>query len=174
VLIRFIGCFLCVVGLSAATSISITTSDEQAGSGESGHGCQLLLTTDKPKYEVGKPINLHILVSNNNRDPIDYFGEDYVGYSVEVFLPNGDPSPKSLWGERNMPPKASAETAGGTVLPGKTVTEELLAANRGFDMTEDGKYAIVVHRAFCIESQPGKWFDVPSNKIFVELYDARK
>jgi hypothetical protein len=55
------------------------------------------------------------------------------------------------------------------VLPGKTVTEELLAVNRGFDMTEDGKYAIVVHRAFCLESNREKWFDVASNKLVVEL-----
>jgi hypothetical protein len=171
-LTRIAGFIFCLLGLSATPAT--TRGSEQANQGDVTDGCRLDLSTDKVQYAVGEPINLHILISNVNRDPIDFFGQDYFSYMVEVFLPNGDPSPKTLWGDRNVPPrKVSEESAGETVLPGQTLLDVLDTVNRGFDMTLSGKYVIVVHRSFSIEPDRKKWFEVSSNKLVVEIDDPK-
>jgi hypothetical protein len=130
------------------------------------------LSADKERYEFGEPITLRIRINNVGQDEIDYFGEGYCGYRVEVFLPKAGPSPLTLWGNEQAHPEKTSD-AGGSVLRGKSALEDLPALNRAFDMTLSGTYAIVVHRMIMIpgDSQAGSYVDVPSNKIFLEICD---
>jgi hypothetical protein len=176
-LIKIAGFILCLLGLSVAPA---TTRDSgQANQGDVIEGCRLDLSADKERYEFGEPITLHIRISNVGQNEIDYFGEGYCGYRVEVFLPEvvvfrpkTGPSPLTLWGDEQAHPEKTSD-AGGSVLRGKSSLEELTTLNRAFDMTLSGTYGIVVHRMIMIpgDSQAGSYVDVPSNKIFLEISD---
>jgi hypothetical protein len=98
----------------------------------------------------------------------------FFGCRIEVIL-KGNPMPLTRWGEQVVHPrKVSADSAGGGPLirGEESRPEEIGPLNRAFDMTTQGNYVIVVYKQITYDSDPGKWSEISSNKVTLELYDA--
>ncbi len=166
----------CVLAINLLAVIPTTMTGESRKWGETIEGCRISLTADKPRYRFGDSIDLRVLAQNIGRDRLEVFGTGYFGCEVEVYLPNGHPAPTTIWGELMLhPKKVSAISAGGTILlrDEESRPDDLGVLNRAFDMSLDGKYAIVVRKMVRSGADPNSWIEVRSNPITIEVVTGK-
>jgi hypothetical protein len=137
--------------------------------GSSVEGCRLSLSADKTQYHAGEPVNLRVVLQNQDRNELRTFQGEFFPYRVEIYLPNNDEAPLTLWGRMVTRTREQASNVGIILPRGESHADDLIALNRMYDMTLDGKYVIFVHRTLPSESDPHAWTSVDSNPVVVEI-----
>lgn len=132
-------------------------------------GCRLQLATDRDQYQFGDLVKLRVVLENEHRDQLWVFEGAEFPYRIEVFRSSNEPAPLTLWGRIMSSRKKEASNNAVRLLRGQARVDELPMLNRVFDMSLDGKYAILVHRTLPSELDPNAWIEVTSDCVVVTI-----
>jgi hypothetical protein len=164
--LRILICSICVMS-SALSQDGQVSQDLKWGA--ISEGCRISLTSDKEQYNFGDPINLHVVLQNVDRKELRIFEGAHFPYRIEMYLPNNEDGTLTLWGHTQTRAEIAASNIRIILMQGQTQADDFITLNRAYDMSLDGKYAIVAHRIVPSETDPKAWVDVVSNPIVIEI-----
>jgi hypothetical protein len=160
-----------LVFLTAAllSLLGANKSEPQTQWSEAVEGCRLILTADRAQYQFGDPINLHVVLQNENRSKLPLMsGGD--PYDIDVFSSKG-PVPLTLWGQAQAtsPLRYGISHVLTYLPPGKSDLSDIYEINRAFDMSIADRYVIGVRRKLPSESDRYAWIQLFSNSITITV-----
>lgn len=164
-----IACWACMLLTGASQN------EAQFNWGPTVEGCRLSLMSEKAQYEIGEPVIINVVLQNQDREKLAVSVSQPFPYRVELYLPNNDEAPLTLWGH-SMNRKLLIElgsSVASVLYRGDSKSPDSLMLNREFDMTLDGRYLLIVHKTVPSETDPNAWIDVSSNKVVIEINTHR-
>jgi hypothetical protein len=163
--------FRLAVSLVPLLLLVVANTDNAEGPvwGPTSEGCRISLSLDKTAYEFGESVEVRATVENVDREKLQVEGiQARFPYRFEFFGPNSEEVPLTLWGRSLMKPHGGSFAMDG-LSKGQMRADTFSDLNRTFDMTLNGKYALIIHRAAPSELDPQAWINVVSNTVVFEI-----
>jgi hypothetical protein len=132
-------------------------------------GARLSISFDKSAYKLGEPVNFHVMIQNVSRDRLNVGGVGEFPFKFEIYAPNGDWAPLTLWGRKMARPKAEVSSASVILHRGDSWSADFQTLNAAYDMTLPGRYSIVFVEPVISDSDPEATVSVMSNTVIVEV-----
>ena len=115
--------------------------------------CQLAIIPENDSYRFDEPITLRLVFKNTGSEKVAIARKTRPAqltkiYSFEVYLPNGNPAPLTLEGQRQCLPLRGQRPKPIYLEPGEKNEDYVPMLNRIYDMTLSGEYIIKAHRYY--------------------------
>jgi hypothetical protein len=159
---------LILLSLLGATGVDQDTQWDPAA-----EGCRVSLSTNKSEYFFGESIDITAAVQNLDRENLQVEGNHLrFPYRFELYGPNSEEIPLTLWGRAIMKPHGGS-IAFTALSKGQSRVDAFSVLNRAFDLTLEGKYALVIHRTVPSALDPHAWIDLVSNTVIFEIKNPK-
>jgi hypothetical protein len=167
---------LCVVVYTIACVLMAAEPDAKSeGSkkewGEPVAGQVISIKTNGVEFAPEERIVLTVRYKNVGQKPVRtmFTGNEFATYDIDVLLPNGKETRKTLYGKRCSEESEPGYVATSETQPGEEKSRGGIPLSRCFDFSLDGTYMIVVRQILLQRGKDGEVLKATSNKLKVTI-----
>jgi hypothetical protein len=144
--------------------------------GPEAAGCRLSATADRASYRFDQPIRLHLKLENVGDKTVHLIGSPHsvlmtVGFRLDVHLPDGEPAPLTLEGQRQTEVAGEVSVSGFALEAGHSATHIVPMLNHLYDMTLLKEYSVTVYWHLAPQQGEEKPIEVKSNVLKILVHD---